>query len=266
MRILRFIDENKQIRYGYNYNNGLATILEGDLFTGLKDTGEKAGVMKWLAPVVPSAILCIGLNYHDHAKETGSKIPRYPILFMKNPASLTNPGDPIVIPQSCMDPMEVDYEIELAVIIGKSTKNVPAEKALDYIFGYTVANDVSARRWQKNAGGGQWIRGKSFDTFCPLGPALVTSDTINDPQNLALETIVNGKIMQKTNTSDMIFSVAEIIEYLSSGMTLLPGTVILTGTPSGVGFVQKPPAYLKPGDMVEMTIEQIGTLTNRVIC
>jgi len=266
MRILRFIDENKQIRYGHNYNNGLATILEGDLFTGLKDTGKKAGVMKWLAPVVPSAILCIGLNYHDHAKETGSKIPRYPILFMKNPASLTNPGDPIVIPQSCMDPMEVDYEIELAVVIGKPAKNVPADKALDYIFGYTVANDVSARRWQKNSGGGQWIRGKSFDTFCPLGPALVTSDTINDPQNLALETIVNGKIMQKTNTSDMIFSVAEIIEYLSSGMTLLPGTVILTGTPSGVGFVQKPPAYLKPGDMVEMTIEQIGTLTNRVIC
>ena len=185
---------------------------------------------------------------------------------MKNPASLTNPGDPIVIPQSCMDPMEVDYEIELAVVIGKPAKNVPADKALDYIFGYTVANDDSARRWQKNAGGGQWIRGKSFDTFCPLGPALVTSDTINDPQNLALETIVNGKIMQKTNTSDMIFSVAEIIEYLSSGMTLLPGTVILTGTPSGVGFVQKPSAYLKPGDMVEMTIEQIGTLTNRVIC
>ena len=266
MRILRFIDEKKRIRYGYDYNNGLATILEGELFTGLKDTGEKAGVVKLLAPVLPSAILCIGLNYHGHAKETGSKVPRYPILFMKNPAALTNPGDPIVIPQSCMDPMEVDYEIELAVIIGKNAKNVPAEKALDYVFGYTVANDVSARRWQKNAGGGQWIRGKSFDTFCPLGPALVTSGTISDPQNLDLETIVNGKIMQKAKTSDMIFSIAEIIEYLSSGMTLLPGTVILTGTPSGVGFVRKLPVYLKPGDMVEMTIEQIGTLTNRVIC
>ena len=266
MRIIRFNDEDQQIRYGYDYNNGRATILDGDLFNGLKDTGSRTSVMKLLAPLIPSAILCIGLNYHDHAKETGAKLPRYPVLFMKNPASLTNPNDPIVIPSSCMDPMEVDYEIELAAVIGKTVKDVSAEKALDYVFGYTVANDVSARRWQKNAGAGQWIRGKSFDTFCPLGPVLVTADAVKDPQKLELECIVNGKIMQKANTCNMIFSIAEIIEYLSSGMTLLPGTVILTGTPSGVGFVKKPPVYLKPGDMVEMTIEQIGTLTNRVVC
>jgi len=264
MRIIRFTDENDRACYGHKYINDTAVLLDDRLYNGLKTTGEKTRVKKLLAPVEPAAILCIGLNYHQHAKETGSELPKYPVLFMKNPATLNNPGDPIIIPPLCMEPNQVDYEVELAVVIGKAAKNVPADKALDYVLGYTIANDVSARRWQKHSGGGQWVLGKSFDTFCPLGPELVTVDEIPDPQTLQIKCILNGKVMQDTNTSDMIFSVAEIIEFLSSIMTLLPGTVILTGTPSGVGFVRNPPVFLKPGDTVKLTIDKIGTLSNPV--
>ena len=160
--------------------------------------------------------------------------------------------------------MQVDFEVELAVIIGRKAKNVTAAEALDYVFGYTIGNDVSARRWQKHAGGGQWVRGKSFDTFCPLGPELVTKDLVPDPQQLRLQCFLNGRLMQDDNTSDMIFSVAGLIEYLSDSMTLLPGTVIMTGTPSGVGFARQPPVYLKPGDNLELTIDNLGTLCNPV--
>lgn len=264
MHVIRFLDENNRVCYGHKHTDNTAVLLDGHLYDGLKTTGEKTRVKKLLAPVEPAAILCIGLNYHQHAKETGSELPKYPVLFMKNPATLNHPGDPIIIPPLCIEPNQVDYEVELAVVIGKAAKNVPADKALDYVLGYTIANDVSARRWQKNAGGGQWNLGKSFDTFCPLGPELVTTDEIPDPQTLQIKCILNGKVMQDTNTSDMIFSVAEIIEFLSSIMTLLPGTVILTGTPSGVGFVRNPPVFLKPGDMVELTIDKIGTLSNPV--
>lgn len=265
MRIIRFTDENDRVCYGHKYNDGTAVLLDSHLYNGLKTTGKKSKVKKLLAPVEPAAILCIGLNYHQHAKETGSELPKYPVLFMKNPAALNHPGDPIIISPLCMEPNQVDYEVELAVVIGKATKNVPADKALDYVLGYTIANDVSARRWQKNAGGGQWNLGKSFDTFCPLGPELVTTDEIPDPQTLQIKCILNGKVMQDANTSDMIFSVAKIIEFLSSIMTLLPGTVILTGTPSGVGFVRKPPVFLKPGDTVELKIDKIGILSNPVV-
>ncbi|MBL0731940.1 MAG: fumarylacetoacetate hydrolase family protein, partial [Desulfosarcina sp.] len=151
-----------------------------------------------------------------------------------------------------------------AVVIGKTARNVSAGQALDYVLGYTIANDVSARRWQKNAGSMQWTRGKSFDTFCPLGPAIITADEIPDPQNLQIKCVLNDEVMQDAVTSDMIFSVAEIIAYLSEDTTLLPGTVILTGTPGGVGFVRKPPVYLKTGDEVEVTIEGIGRLVNPV--
>jgi len=144
MHIIRFTDENDKVCYGHKYIDDTAVLLDG-----LKTTGEKARVKKLLAPVEPAAILCIGLNYHQHAKETGAKLPKYPVLFMKNPAALNNPGDPIIIPPLCKDPLEVDYEVELAVVIGKAAKNVPADKALDYVLGYTIANDVSARRWQK---------------------------------------------------------------------------------------------------------------------
>jgi len=159
----------------------------------------------------------------------------------------------------------VDYEGELAVIIGRACRNVATDAALDHVLGYTCANDVSARRWQMHAGAGQWIRGKSFDTFCPLGPALVTADEIPDPQALGLRTTVNGQVMQDHTTGDMIFPVAELISFLSRDTTLLPGTVILSGTPQGVGFARKPPVWLQPGDEVTVEIEGVGRLTNPVI-
>ena len=264
MRIIRFTDDKEQIRYGRNYDNDTAEMLEGDLFAGIKETGQSCRVKKILAPVVPPVVFGIGLNYHRHAQETGMEAPKYPVLFMKNPAAVTNPGDPILLHASCMEPPEVDYETELAVIIGKPAKDVSTAEALNYVLGYTAANDVSARRWQGKRGAGQWVRGKSFDTFCPLGPELVTADELEDPQNLRLTCVLNGQIMQDANTSDMIFSVAELISYLSTGTTLLPGSVILTGTPSGVGFTRKPPVFLMPGDTVEVTVERIGTLRNPV--
>ena len=265
MRIIRFVDSEGTIRYGCNYENGYASVLKGNPFVTIEKSEARKNVKKLLAPLDPTAILCIGLNYHQHAQETGSLIPRYPVLFMKNPAALNNPEDPIVLPTSCLEPLQVDYEAELAVVISRAAKNVSASQALEHVFGYTAANDVSARRWQKHAGGGQWVLGKSFDTFCPLGPAVVTADEIPDPQSLQLQCILNGKIMQEANTSDMIFSVALLIEFLSTNMTLKPGTVILTGTPGGVGYVRNPPVYLKAGDEVEIRIEHIGSLANPVI-
>ena len=265
MRIVRFLDENGKEGYGHDLRSSQATLLMGDLFEGLKDAGRRVSVTKLLAPLQPTAILCIGLNYRQHATETGIKIPEYPVLFMKNPAAIAHPGDPIVLPTACLDPPQVDYEAELAVVIGKPARNVPAAKALDYVLGYTAGNDVSARWWQQNAGASQWIRGKSFDTFCPLGPELITADEIPDPQNLRLRCILNNEVMQDGNTNDMIFSVAELIEFLSQGTTLLPGTVILTGTPSGVGFVRQPPVFLKAGDVVVIEVERVGVLTNPVV-
>lgn len=265
MRIVRFLDENDSICYGRDYRDGMAALLKGRLFDGLEETGQRVRVRKLLAPVEPAAILCIGLNYHCHARELGAKIPKYPVLFMKNPAAVTHPGDPIVVPPSCMDPPQVDYEVELAVVLGRSAKDIPVDKALACVLGYTVANDVSAREWQKSGGAGQWVRGKSFDTFCPLGPELVTADEVPDPQSLTLKCLLNGEVMQEAETSDMIFSVAELIAYLSGGMTLLPGTVILTGTPPGVGFAREPAVYLKPGDLLELTCDRIGTLRNPVV-
>jgi 2-keto-4-pentenoate hydratase/2-oxohepta-3-ene-1,7-dioic acid hydratase in catechol pathway len=264
MHIIRFQDENNNICFGHKYENDSTILLAGELFGELKDTGKKVHVKKLLTPLVPAAILCIGLNYKEHADETGLKLPDYPVLFMKNPAAFANPGDPIIIPRSCTKIPEVDYEIELAVVIGKSAKNVSASNALDYVLGYTIGNDVSARRWQMNAGSGQWGRGKSFDTFCPLGPVLVTRDEIPDPQSLHLTCCLNGKVMQNSGTSDMIFTVAELIAYLSEDTTLLPGTVIMSGTPGGVGYARNPPLYLKQGDVLELKIDGIGTLVNPV--
>lgn len=264
MRIVRFLDDRDQTRYGCKVKNNTAKLLKGNLFEGFTESGVSCRVKKILAPVEPCALLCIGLNYHHHARETGYDVPEYPILFMKNPAAVNNPGDPILLHPACMKPPEVDYEAELAVVIGRPAKDVPASEALRYVAGYTAANDVSARRWQGKRGGGQWNRGKSFDTFCPLGPELVTSDELRDPQNLRVSCVLNGRVMQDASTSDMIFPVAELIAHLSIGTTLLPGSVILTGTPSGVGFARTPPVYLMPGDTVEVTVDGIGTLRNPV--
>lgn len=213
---------------------------------------------------IPPAIFCIGLNYREHARETGASLPEFPVIFMKNPAAVTGHEETVTLPGSCVDPLQVDYEAELAVVIGKRALNVKPEEALAYVKGYTCANDISARRWQKHAGGGQWVRGKSFDTFCPMGPGLKGTDEIPDPSGLAIECRLNGEVMQQSNTSDMIFPVERIIAFLSEDTTLLPGTVILTGTPSGVGFARKPPVFLRPGDRVETRIERIGTLVNTV--
>ncbi len=267
MRIIRFLDAAGSVCLGRDLGGGRAQRLTGDLFGGLKDTGEVVPVQRLLAPVSPPNIFCIGLNYREHAKESGSPIPENPVVFMKPTTALNHPGQPIRLPRSCTHGPEVDYEVELAAVIGRTCRDVPPEQALDYVLGYTVANDVSARKWQRN-NGGQWVRGKGFDTFCPLGPCLVTpgngAQEIADPQSLRLRTLLNGQVMQDSCTSDMIFSVAQIISFLSRDNTLLPGTVILTGTPPGVGFARKPPVYLKPGDQLMLEIEGIGVLSNPV--
>jgi len=263
MRLIRFLDSVDQIHYGVDQGDGTALRIQGDIFANYTVTHQKVAVRKLLAPCVPAAILCIGLNYVKHAAETGSPMPEFPVLFFKNPSALQNPGDPIQIPTH-LKSTEVDWECELAIVIGKKCKNVAKEKALDYVLGYTCANDVSARDWQKRWGGSQWCRGKSFDTFCPLGPAIVTRDEIADPNALRVQTLVNGETMQDSNTRDMIFDVPTLIAFLSGSMTLLPGTVILTGTPSGVGMGMKPPRYLKAGDAVKVVIEGIGELANPV--
>lgn len=264
MRIIRFIDETGTIRLGQKRGDGTATVLRGDLFAALEATDQSAAVTRLLAPLEPINIFAIGLNYGEHARETGAALPENPVLFMKPTTALNDPEAPIVIPAACDHGPEVDYEAELAVIIGRTARNVPTHSALDYVFGYTCANDVSARRWQKHGGGGQWVRGKSFDGFCPLGPELVTRDELSDPQNLTVRCYLNGECMQDGNTNDMIFPVAELISFLSRDTTLLPGTVILTGTPPGVGFARTPPVFLQPGDRVVIEIENIGRLENPV--
>ncbi len=265
MQIIRFMTKEKKMAWGTGYDGHTATLLRGDIFSKFLDTGQQISVQTLLPPIQPAAIFCIGLNYRLHAQETGMALPEYPVVFMKNPGSVIAHGDAIEIPFSCAKIPEVDYEAELGVILKSPVKNVSEARALDHVLGYTCANDVSARRWQKNGGGGQWVKGKSFDTFCPFGPALVTPDEVGDPQDLSVECILNGKTMQKGHTSDMIFSVARIIAYLSQSATLLPGTLILTGTPSGVGFTRKPPVYLTPGDVMETRIEKLGALENRVV-
>ncbi len=216
-----------------------------------------------LAPILPADILGIGLNYREHAKEGKREGPPVPMLFIKAGSCLNHPGDPIPVPKLSA---QVDFEGELAVIIGRTAKDVPRHRALEYVFGYTCANDVTARDWQRemNLGGGQFARGKSFDGFCPLGPWIVTADEVPDPNKLWIRTYVNEILMQDQGTADMIFDVPALIESLSSTMTLRPGAVILTGTPSGVGFARNPPVWLKPGDKVRIDIDGIGSLENPV--
>jgi 2-keto-4-pentenoate hydratase/2-oxohepta-3-ene-1,7-dioic acid hydratase in catechol pathway len=227
------------------------------------DTGKKVELGKILAPVVPTSILCTGLNYRQHALETNSPIPQYPVLFMKSAGAVQHPGDPILLPQ-WLASAKVDYECELAIIIGKAAKNVPRGQALDYIAGYACANDVSARDWQKEGGGSQWCRGKTFDTFMPLGPWLVTTEEAGDGSGRRISTKVNGKTLQDSTTSDMIFDIPTLIEFYSGSTTLLPGTVILTGTPQGVGMAHTPPRWLKDGDECVVEIEGLGALRNPV--
>ena len=212
----------------------------------------------------PPAILCIGKNYADHAAEMGGKAPERLVLFLKNPASACADGDAIVIPAICDEQgPQVDFEGELAVVVGRTCRDVAEADALSVVAGYAAANDVSARWWQREGGGGQFSRGKSFDTFCPIGP-VAPAAKVPDPQRLRIVTRVNGEVMQDSNTSMMLHPVARIVSDLSRGMTLLEGTVILTGTPAGVGFGRTPKVFLKDGDVVEVTVEGVGSVRNPV--
>lgn len=263
MEIVRVETRDGSIRYGCEVGNQVFS-LEGDLYGKFSQGEELLDPVRRLAPVEPSAIYAIGLNYREHAAEMGSALPEHPVVFMKSTTSVLDPESPIVLPRFLRSD-QVDYECELAVVIGKRCKNVRAADALDYVLGYTCANDVSARDWQKSHGGGQWVKAKSFDTFCPLGPILVTADRIPNPQMLPIRTILNTEIRQESYTGDMIFTVAELIAFLSGSTTLLPGTVILTGTPPGVGAASEPKRFLKPGDQVGIEISGIGMLRNSVV-
>lgn len=250
MRIARF-SHNDAIRFGI-VDEGELVVLAGDpMFAGYETTGERVPLadVALLAPVIPrSKVVCVGRNYRDHAAELGNDVPAAPMLFFKPNTSVIGPGDSIVLPPQSE---RVDFEGELAAVIGRIAKNVPAERALDHVFGYTIANDVTARDLQKSDG--QWARAKGFDTFCPLGPAIETEFDLDG--GAVVTTRVNGEVRQQAPISDMIFPLAEVIAYASAAFTLLPGDVILTGTPAGVGpFVA--------GDTVEVEITGLGTLRN----
>ena len=268
MRIIRFLSGGKTLRGRLNADGTASPIRELDsdssvLPRELVFVDEKLLVERLFAPIFPLDILAIGLNYQTHVQEGNRSAPSIPLLFIKAGNSLNHPGDAIPIPKLSH---EIDFEGELAVIIGKTAKDVPRSRALEYVFGYTCANDVTARDWQrdKNLGGGQFARGKSFDGFCPLGPWIVTADEIPNPSTLWIKTWVNDELMQDQGTADMIFDVPSLIESLSSTMTLRPGSVILTGTPSGAGFARTPPVWLKTGDRVRVDIQGIGVLENSV--
>jgi 2-keto-4-pentenoate hydratase/2-oxohepta-3-ene-1,7-dioic acid hydratase in catechol pathway len=212
----------------------------------------------------PAAILAIGRNYAAHAAEMKGAAPERPVVFMKNPASVIGSGAPIVIPRICREHgPQVDYEGELAVVIGRAARDLGEASALEVVSHYLAANDVSARWWQREGSGGQFVRGKSFDTFCPLGEP-VPARRIGDPQSLILTTRLNGEVVQHASTAEMIFPVAALLAELSRGMTLLPGTVILTGTPAGVGAARTPPRFLADGDVIEVEISGLGVLRNPV--
>jgi 2-keto-4-pentenoate hydratase/2-oxohepta-3-ene-1,7-dioic acid hydratase in catechol pathway len=228
-------------------------------------TGQpiNATSLKLLAPVPnPEKVICIGLNYADHAAESGSEIPSQPVVFSKFLTAVRAHGDAIVLPKLSN---KVDYEAELVVVIGQGGRHIPKERAMAHVFGYTCGHDVSARDWQKGAPGGQWLLGKSFDSFAPFGPELVTADEVGDPGVLDICLRLNGQTMQKSNTRQLIFPVDHLISFVSGIFTLKPGDVIFTGTPPGVGAARKPPVWLKAGDTVEIEIEKVGLLKNPVV-
>lgn len=258
MRIIRY-KKDEQTKKGILKEDKIYEI-KGDLFADFSAGKEVALLdeVELLAPIVPPNIIAIGLNYRQHALETGADIPERPVVFLKATSSLTGPKSEIKLPK--LAAKEVDYEAELAVVIGKKAKNIEAVEVDDYILGYSCANDVSARDCQKKLDK-QWARAKSFDTFCPLGPWI---ETDLNPNDLAIKSILNDEVMQQSKTSDMIFNIKELVSYLSHNMTLLPGTVILTGTPEGVGFAREDQIFLREGDQITIEIEGIGSLENIV--
>lgn len=259
MRIVRF-KRNDQIYYGKLKTKNIY-YLEGNIYGDYKVTSKqvKKESVDILSPIEPPNIIGIGSNYKKHAMEINKSYPEKPLIFLKATTSIIGHNSNIILPE--VAPNEVDYEGELAVIIGKEAKNIKVEEVDDYIFGYTCANDVSARDCQMRLDD-QWARAKSFDTFCPLGPWIETR--LSNPNRLNIKTTLNNNVMQNSNTNDLIFNTKKLISYCSKNMTLKPGTVILTGTPGGVGFAKDPQIFLKPGDKISVEIEGIGKLVNIV--
>ena len=247
-------------------------LLEADLLGEVKALAEQCHKLPTggrypldrvrLGPPVsdPRNIVCVGVNYHDHASEAGKTLPSSPVLFAKARGALSGPHDEIIIPKGST---QVDYEAELAIVIGKQAKGVNEAEALDYVCGYMAFDDVSERQAQFSDG--QWYRGKSFDTFAPCGPWIVTTDEIPDPGSLAISAVLNGEVMQASNTDHMSFAPAALVSFISQGITLYPGDIIATGTPSGVGVFRDPQVFMKPGDVIEIRVEKIGSLRNRVV-
>lgn len=285
MRLVQFFEDGRQ-RVGVEIQNGgdimdvsagdpsipsdMKSFLEGGEEMMLKaksvvDHGQhilKRAEVKLKAPIHnPGKIICIGMNYVDHCLEQNVPTPTEPILFSKFNNAITDPGAPIIYPD---ETEELDFEVELAFVIGKPGKNIKKSEAMDHVAGYTVAHDVSARDWQLKKNGGQWLLGKTFDSFCPLGPALVTKDSLSDPHKLGIRCRVNGKVMQDSNTENLVFKTEELVSYISRFVTLSPGDVVITGTPPGVGVFRKPPVFLKRGDEVECEIDEIGCISNTV--
>ena len=260
-KIARFRTQDGDCRYGLVEDDHTLQLIEGELFGRWESIDEFVPMseVKLLAPVTPPNIIAIGRNYRGHAAETGAPLPERPAIFLKATTAVCGHEDQIVLPK--MAPNEVDQECELAIIIGRTARNVSEDEALDYVLGYTCGNDVSARDCQKRLDV-QWARGKSFDTFAPLGPWIETGI---DPDSASISSRLNGRVMQSSNTGELIFSCRHLISYVSRNMRLLPGTVIMTGTPEGVGFTRKPPVFLRPGDVVEVEIEGIGVLRNTVV-
>lgn len=264
MKFLRFADKAGVVQYGISHASGAVTVAEGSPYAGLTDTGRPADVATHLSPVDPTMVICIGLNYRKHADELKLPYPKNPVVFMKPPSSATGHLAKVVKPRLTQ---KLDYEVELAVVIGKPCKDVTESEALDYVLGYTVANDLSTRDWQKvpELAGGQWCRSKGFDGFSPLGPVLTTREEVADPNNIGLRSYVNGEKRQDSSTSDLIFTVQQVVSFLSAGCTLTPGTVIMTGTPAGVAEGMPGQPWLKAGDKVVVEIDHIGALEVEIV-
>lgn len=257
MKLYRMLDADGRVTCAAEAD-GIFRRIEGDILGDYSIADEELRPGRILPPVSPPNIFAVGLNYRGHAEETHKPLPDAPVVFAKATTSVIGPGEPIVLPAA--GPGCVDFEVELAVVIGRTCRNVAAENAGEYVLGYAVANDVSARDWQQRLG--QWVRAKSFDTFCPLGPCIQTD---LDPADARLTCTLNGRVMQDSTTADLVFSVPQLLEFLSADLTLLPGTVILTGTPAGVGVARQPQVFLRDGDTVVCGVEGIGELANPVV-